>query len=140
MKLKKLPPYEFILEELADVVTDIKPMFGAYGLYRGHDILMILRKKEKIDNDTGMWLGVTNGNYDSIRKEIPELRDLEMFGPGPTSWQVLGEDLSNFEETALKICELIKAKDPRIGRTPKTRMKKKKSTQAKNKTLQARKK
>ena len=127
MKLKKRPPYEFILEELADVVTDIKPMFGAYGLYRGHDILMILRKKEKFDNDSGLWLAVVNGYYDSVRKDIPELRDLEMFGPGPTSWQVLGEDLVNFEETALNICELIKAKDPRIGRTPKARMKKKKT-------------
>ncbi|MGZ3691364.1 MAG: hypothetical protein ACXVAX_07665 [Pseudobdellovibrio sp.] len=127
MKTKsgKRPPYDFILEELGEVVTGIKPMFGAYGIYRDNQILMILRKKEKFDNDTGMWLGVVDGSYDSIRKSIPELRDLEMFGPGPTQWQVLGEDLANFEEIAFKICELIKKKDPRIGRVPKTRLKKK---------------
>lgn len=122
-KLKKLPPYYFILEELGSHVTDIKPMFGAYGVYRGSEILMILRKKEKYDNDTGMWLGVVDGEYASIKKEIPELRDLEMFGTGPTAWQVLGEDLANFEEVALQICELIKRRDKRIGRTPKSRLK-----------------
>ncbi len=123
VKIKKLPPYPFILEELGDIVTSIKPMFGAYGIYREHQILMILRKKEKFDNDTGIWLGVVDGEQSSIKKDIPELRDLEMFGPGPTAWQVLGEDMDNFEEVALQICELIKRKDKRIGRTPKSRVK-----------------
>lgn len=122
-KVKKLPPYPFILEELGGIVSSIKPMFGAYGIYRDHQILMILRKKEKFDKDTGMWLGVVDGAHDSIKKDIPELRDLEMFGPGPTSWQVLGEDLDNFEEVALQICDLIKKRDKRIGRTPKARVK-----------------
>src|SRR6476646_5232426 len=101
MALKKLPPYGFILEELGDIVTGIKPMFGAYGIYRDHQILMILRKKEKFDNDTGIWLGVVDGQRESLRQEIPELRDLELFGPGPTAWQVVGEELVHFEEIAL---------------------------------------
>lgn len=122
--MKKRPPYDFILEELGDIVTSIKPMFGAYGIYRDHQILMILRKKEKFDNDTGMWLGVVDGCVPDIQKDIPELRDLEMFGTGPTAWQVLGEDISNFEEVAIQICDLIKRRDPRIGRTPKARLKK----------------
>lgn len=122
--VKKRPPYDFILEELGDIVTDIKPMFGAYGLYRDGQILMILRKKEKFDNDTGMWLGVAEGCVPDIQKDIPELRDLEMFGTGPTAWQVLGEDISNFEEVAIQICDLIKRRDPRIGRTPKNKLKK----------------
>jgi hypothetical protein len=84
---------------------------------------MILRKKDKFDNDTGIWLGVVDGYQDSLKKDIPELRDLEMFGPGPTAWQVLGEDSEHFEEVALEICELIKRKDPRIGRTPKSKLK-----------------
>lgn len=121
---KKRPPYDFIVEELADIVTAIKPMFGAYGLYRDEQILMILRKKEKFDNDTGLWLGVVDGHVADIQKDIPELRDLEMFGTSPTAWQVLGEDVANFEEVALQICELIKRRDPRIGRTPKNRLKK----------------
>lgn len=131
--MKKRPPYDFILEELGDIVTDIKPMFGAFGIYRDGQILMILRKKEKFDSDTGLWLGVAPGYVPAIQKEIPELRDLEMFGTGPTAWQVLGEDVSNFEEVAIQICDLIKKRDPRIGRTPKARLKK--STPRKSKLL-----
>jgi hypothetical protein len=122
-KTKKLPPYSFVLDELGDIVTGIKPMFGAFGVYRDHQILMILRKKEKFDNDTGIWLGVVDGAQDSLKKVIPELRDLQMFGTSPTAWQVLGEDIETFEEAALKICELIRKKDPRIGRTPKSKLK-----------------
>lgn len=124
LSAKKRPPYDFILEELGEHVTAIKPMFGAFGIYRDHQILMILRKKEKFDNDTGMWLGVVDEFVNEVKKEIPELRDLQMFGTSPTAWQVLGEDLSNFEEVALQICEMIRRRDPRLGRTPKNRLKK----------------
>lgn len=121
--MKKRPPYDFILEELGEHVTDIKPMFGAYGIYHQNKILMILRKKEKFDRDTGMWLGVVNEYVTDIKKEIPELRDLEMFGTAPTAWQVLGEELENFETVAYQICELILKNDPRIGRIPKRKLK-----------------
>lgn len=127
VKIKKRPPFDFILEELGDIVTDIKPMFGAYGIYREHKILMILRQKAKNDKGDGLWVAVDDGHRESMRKEIPELRDLELFGEGPSHWQILHDDLENFEEVSLQICELIRKRDPRIGRTPKTRMKKSKS-------------
>lgn len=130
-KTKKSPPFEFILEALGNAVTNIKPMFGAYGIYQNEKILMILRKKEKYDNDTGMWLGIPDEFVPEIKKEIPELRDLEMFGTGPTAWQVLGEDLENFESVAMKICDLILAKDLRIGRTPKNKFNKSKTVKKK---------
>ena len=123
---KKRPPFEFIIDELGDWVTAIKPMFGAYGLYHDDKILMILRKKEKFDNDTGIWLAIPDGSHDSIKKTLPELRDLEMFGTSPTAWQVVGEEVENFEEVALKICDLILKNDKRIGRIPKKNLKKKK--------------
>lgn len=125
-KAKKRPPFDFILEELADVITDIKPMFGAFGLYREHKILMILRQKGKNDKGDGMWVAVDDGHRDSIRADIPELRDLELFGEGPSHWQILSDELENFEEVAIQICEMIKKRDVRIGRTPKARMKKSK--------------
>jgi hypothetical protein len=127
VKIKKRPPYEFVLDELADEVTAVKPMFGGYGVYRGDQILMIFRKKEKFDNDTGIWVGVTEDCVPSLKKVLPELRDLEMFGSSPTAWQVLGEDIENFEEVAFKICSLIQKKDPRIGRTPKKKLHKAKA-------------
>lgn len=129
--LKKRPPFDFILEELADIITDIKPMFGAFGLYRQNQILMILRKREEYTSDNGMWLAIPSEHWADLKKEIKELRDIVMFGPGPTGWQVIGEDLSNFEDVCLQICELIRMRDPRIGKTPKIRMKKVKTKTSK---------
>ena len=125
--LKKRPPFDFVLEELADIVTDIKPMFGTFGLYRGEQILMALRKKEAHPYDNGMWLAIPNEHWANLKAEIKELRDIVMFGPGPTGWQVLGEDLPNFEEVCLRICDLIKNRDPRIGKTPKSKLPKQKA-------------
>ena len=137
MTTKKRPPYDFILEELDEVITNIKPMFGAYGVYRDHQILMILRKKEKMDNDTGLWLALPDQAVLEMKTLIPQLNDLQMFGQSPTAWQVVRETLPDFEEVCLQICELIRKKDPRIGRTPKTRLK---STQAKKKITSKKKK
>jgi hypothetical protein len=38
-----------------------------------------------------------------------------------TGWQVLPADAADFEEAALRACELIVAGDPRIGKVPGTR-------------------
>lgn len=123
-KIRKRPPFDFVLEELADIVTDIKPMFGAFGIYRDNQILMILRKKEDHPYDNGMWLAIPSEHWSALKAEIKELRDIVMFGPGPTGWQVIGEDLSNFEEVCLQICSLIQKRDPRIGKTPKSKLRK----------------
>jgi hypothetical protein len=131
--LKKRPPYDFVLEDLADIVTAIKPMFGAFGIYKDDQILMILRKKEKFDQDTGLWLAIPDEHVLSLKKTIPELRDLQMFGTSPTAWQVVGEEIENFEEICLKICEMIRKRDARIGRTLKKRLRKSK-TKSKKKT------
>jgi hypothetical protein len=44
-----------------------------------------------------------------------------VFGDGLTGWQVLPADAPDFEESALRVCELILARDPRIGKIPKPR-------------------
>ena len=35
-----------------------------------------------------------------------------------TGWQVLPTDAEDFEEAALRACELVLARDPRIGKVP----------------------
>jgi hypothetical protein len=35
-----------------------------------------------------------------------------------TGWQLLPADAENFEEAALRACELVLAGDPRIGKVP----------------------
>lgn len=102
-------------------------MFGACAVYHEDKILMILRKKEKSDRDTGVWLGIPDQFIQEIKNNFPILKDLTLFGSPPTAWQVLRESEPEFEETALAFCGLIKKKDERIGRIPKPKPIRKKS-------------
>jgi hypothetical protein len=52
------------------------------------------------------------------------MRSIGVFGTEVTSWQVLPADAPDFEEAALRACEFVVARDPRIGKVPKSRVKK----------------
>jgi hypothetical protein len=49
------------------------------------------------------------------------MRSIQVFGKEVTGWQVLPADAPDFEEAALHACELVIARDPRIGKVPKAR-------------------
>jgi hypothetical protein len=49
------------------------------------------------------------------------MRSIQVFGKEVTGWQVLPADAADFEEAALRACELIAARDPRIGKVPESR-------------------
>ena len=49
------------------------------------------------------------------------LAGFKLFGTKVTSWQVLPADASDFEESAMRACELVLARDVRIGRVPKSK-------------------
>ncbi len=53
------------------------------------------------------------------------MRSIQLFGKEVTGWQVLPADAADFEEAAMRACELILARDPRIGKVPKSRGKSK---------------
>ena len=46
------------------------------------------------------------------------MRSIQVFGKKVTGWQVLPADAKDFEEAALRACELVLAGDPRIGKVP----------------------
>lgn len=121
MKIKtKAPrPFEFVLDELADLEPLTKPMFGAIGVYVRDAIVLILRDRPTSPRDNGVWLATTAEHHESLKIDFPSLRSIEVFGPGPTGWQVLPSDAHDFEEAAIRACELIKRSDPRIGKIPK---------------------
>ncbi len=127
MKKQKVIPFEFVLEEIDSLAPYTKPMFGAYGVYVENKIIFILRKKEKSNSDDGIWLATTEAHHNSLRNEFPNMRSIEVFGPGPTGWQVLPENSDDFEASAMKACQLVLNRDPRIGKIPKTKLKKKTS-------------
>ena len=47
------------------------------------------------------------------------MRSIKVFGKPVTGWQVLPASATDFEEAALHACELVIARDPRIGKVPK---------------------
>ncbi len=121
VKPRKAIPHEFVLEALVGVSPRTRPMFGCLAIYVGDKIVLILREKCRKDADNGVWLASTREHHESLRREFPSMRSVQVFGKEVTDWQVLPSDAPDFEEAALRACELVIARDPRIGKIPKPR-------------------
>lgn len=128
--VRKPPPHEFVLEALESLSPQTRVMFGTLAIYVGDRIVGALRDKEDYRDDNGMWLATSPENHESLRRELPSMREIRIFtmdrkdksGPPPsTGWQNLPAESANFEEEALHACELILKGDPRIGKVPKKR-------------------
>ena len=121
VKKRKAPPHEFVLEALAEVEPRTNPMFGCLAVYVGEKIVLILRDRPKYPKDNGVWIATTLEHHESLRREFPNMRSLGLFGKKVTGWQLLAADAPDFEEAALRACELVIARDPRIGKVPKAK-------------------
>jgi hypothetical protein len=115
---RKAVPHAFVLDALADLSPATRSMFGCLGLYVGNQIVVILRDKRGDTADNGVWLCTTKEHHESLRREFPNMRSIQVFGNKVTGWQVLPSEAPDFEEAALRACELIAASDPRIGKVP----------------------
>lgn len=111
-------PHEFVLDALEPIGPVTKPMFGCLAVYVREKVVLILRDHRDHAADNGVWLATTAEHHDSLRREFPQMRSIQLFGTPVTSWQVLPSDASDFEESALHACELVLARDPRIGKVP----------------------
>ena len=96
-------------------------MFGCLAVYVGEKIVLILRDKRQGTADNGVWLATTQEHHESLRREFPNMRSIQIFAKKVTGWQVLPVDATDFEEAALRACDLILAGDTRIGKIPKGR-------------------
>jgi hypothetical protein len=114
---KKSIPFEFVLDELADLDPWTRPMFGCTAVYVEEKIVFILRHKK--DADDGVWLATTKEHHESLRRELPNMRSITVFGTGVTGWQVLPSDADDFEESVLRATALVRAGDLRVGKVPK---------------------
>ena len=117
-KKKKALPHPFVLDALEAALPETRPMFGCIAVYVGEKIVMVLRDKGPQDPDNGVWLATIHEHHDSLRRELPSLRSITVFGSGVTGWQVLPVTGAGFEEEALHACEMILVGDPRIGKIP----------------------
>jgi len=117
---RKAPPHEFVLDAIAHLNPRTNPMFGCLAVYVRATIVFILRDKAGSE-DNGVWLATTIEHHESLRREFPNMRSIGVLGKAITGWQLLPVDAPDFEESALRACELVAAADPRIGKVPKQR-------------------
>lgn len=116
---RSVAPFAFVLEELAPLAPVTRPLFGCLAIYIGEKIVLALRRKEIQTEDNGVWLATSAEHRESLKADLPSLRSIQLFGDGPTGWQVLPEDSPDFATEVHQACELIRRGDPRIGKVPK---------------------
>ena len=135
-KPRKPIPHPFVLEALAPLSPMTRPMFGCLAIYVNDKIVLILRDKQGPSPDNGVWLATTQDHHESLRREFPNMRSIEVLGKKVTGWQVLPSDAEDFEQAALHACVLVLARDPRIGKVPGARRpSKKKAAKAPKKAV-----
>jgi hypothetical protein len=121
IKVRKAVPHAFVLEALTPVSPVTRPMFGCVAVYVGEKIVLILRDKPDKTEDNGIWLATSEEHHQSLCPEFPNMRSVKVLKKKVTGWQVLPADAPDFEEAALRACELILVRDPRIGKVPRPR-------------------
>ena len=122
LKSRKPVPYEFVLDAIAESSPRTHPMFGCLAVYvrtaSEEKIVVILRDKPAQTTDNGVWLATTKDHHQSLKREFPNMRSIQVLGKKVTGWQLLPSDAEDFEKAALHACDLILAEDPRIGKVP----------------------
>jgi hypothetical protein len=121
IKPRKPVPHRFVLDALTALEPTTRPMFGCLAIYSGPRIVLILRDKPDHAADNGVWLATSPEHHESLRRDFPNMRSIQVLGKDVTAWQNLPSDAPDFEESAVRACELVLAADPRIGKIPKRR-------------------
>lgn len=117
-------PFEFILDYLLPIETEIRPFFGMFSIYSGQKLLLMLRDRSNEPEMNGIWIAMNKGHED-LKRELPGLQEYPGAGPRKKDdgWLCIPPDAANFEQLAIRICELIVRRDPRIGKIPPPRSK-----------------
>ena len=118
---RKSVPHEFVLDALAALSPRTRPMFGCLAVYVEDKIVVILRDKPTHIDDNGVWLATSHEHHAALLPEFPSMRSVGLLGKKVTGWQVLPAECVDFEESAIHACELVLARDPRIGKIPASR-------------------
>ena len=111
-------PHDFVLDALQRASPYTRPMFGCLAVYVKDKIMFILRDRHDRTANNGVWLATTPEHHESLKREFPSMRSIGGVGQDVTGWQVLPADAEDFEEAALRACDLVLARDPRIGKVP----------------------
>lgn len=118
LRPRKRAPYQFVIDALEPLSPWTRSMFGCMAVYVGEKIVLCLRDKPASPVDNGVWLATTCDHHESLRRSFPNMRSIAILGKDVTGWQLLPADAPDFEESAARACELIARHDPRIGKVP----------------------
>ena len=118
---RKAIPHDFVLDAISSLAPTTRPMFGCFAVHVDDKIVFFLREKSTHPSDNGVWLATTQEHHASLRQEFSNMRSIELLGKKATGWQVLPSDAPDFEESALRACELVLARDARIGKIPQSK-------------------
>jgi hypothetical protein len=121
---RRSAPYPFILEALAPLEPEVRPMFSGFAVYVGEKIVLMLRDSLKEPKDNGVWLvfsEAANLADPGVLQDFPSLRLIDLLGGKIAHWRLIPADSSTFESEALHACELLLKHDRRFGRIPQSR-------------------
>jgi hypothetical protein len=91
-KQRRPIPHAFVLDAISTLSPYTRPMFGCLAIYLKDKIVLILRDKPKSTADNGVWLATTQEHHQSLRREFPNMRSIQVLGKRVTGWQVLPVD------------------------------------------------
>jgi hypothetical protein len=117
IKVSREIPFDFILDYLLPIETETRPFFGMFSIYSGQKLLLMLRDRKNEPEMNGIWIALNKGHV-SLKAELPGLRPYPGGRPGKkdNGWLQIHPDIDNFEQLAIRICEMIVHRDPRIGK------------------------
>jgi hypothetical protein len=118
---KKNIPFSFVFEYLLPLVPAVKPMFGLWAIYVHEKIVLILRQRPDLPGTNGVWIATSSEHHASLKIDLPAICSIAGYSSviKESEWQMIAENIDDFETSVRKVCELIVQGDERIGRWPK---------------------
>jgi len=117
--MKRPMPFDFLLNDLpANII--VKPAIGMFYIYFNHKIVLIFRKTNKNPQHNGIWISTTREHHDSLKADIPAISEFQLDEGIDSAWLLLSDQHDDFENAAVRICQLVSNKDPRIGKVTPT--------------------
>ena len=116
-------PFQWLWEPLLDDPAFVlRPMFGGKSAYL--DGRMIFYFAAKVEPWRGVLVCTDRPRHAALLADFPEL------APHPVlpKWLYLPESIERFETVALRLIELARRRDPRMGVTPSPTRRRKKSS------------
>ncbi len=113
-------PFDFLLSDLPAGII-VTPAIGMFYIYFNGKIVLIFRRTNKNQQHNGIWISTTREHHDSLKADVPAVAQFELEEGFDTAWLLLSDKHDDFESAAVRICQMVSRKDPRIGKvTPKS--------------------